>query len=360
MTMGEHELPRTLFVGIGSTGVAWYRCALPAMYLDCDWFGAVGEPPHMQFVTGLAGGGDDSGRMFEYDVVVLQQPASEAWLRTIEALRNAGITVLFDIDDYVHGVRHQPDHVNRDRFGLDRLDHYERCMAACDGVIVSTPWLAERYRRFNPRVWVCRNGLDLGRYNLTRPRRPGVAIGWAGASGHADAAKPWLAEVAKVMEQRPETRFVSVGERWASAFVNRFGPERSLAVGFAPLDTYPAAMTMFDVALAPAGKTHFYRGKSDLRWLEASALGIPVIADPTVYPDIEHGVTGFHAANTMDVRRILTELVDDAALRERVGEQARAHIREHRDMRVMAGQWAEVLREVAGERSRAASLARVA
>jgi glycosyltransferase involved in cell wall biosynthesis len=218
-------------------------------------------------------------------------------------------------------------------------------MRVCDGIIVSTPWLARRYRAFNSRVWVCRNGLDLGRYNLTRPDRPGVAIGWSGGTGHVKAAVPWLKEVATVMEQRPEARFVSVGQAFANSFIKRFGAERCLSVGFAPLDTYPAAMTMFDIALAPAGKGNFYRGKSDLRWLEASALGIPVIADPDVYPDIEHGVTGFHAADPATFRRELLNLVDDAELRKRVGAAARVHVREHRDMRVMAGEWAEVLTE---------------
>jgi glycosyltransferase involved in cell wall biosynthesis len=346
--MGANDIPRTLFVGIGATGVAWYRCALPAMYLDCDWLGAVGEPPNMHFVTGLTGEASARETLFDYDVVVLQQPASEAWLATIRELQQRGITVLFDIDDYVHAVRKLPDHVHAKAFGLDRLHHYEQCMAASDGIICSTPWLADRYRRFNPRVWVCRNGLDLGRYNLTRPRRPGVAIGWSGASGHARAAQPWLAEVAAVMALREETRFISVGEAFANTFVQRFGPARSLVVGFAPLDTYPAAMTMFDIALAPAAKTLFYRGKSDLRWLEASALGIPVIADPTVYPDIEHGVTGFHAATPAEFREVLLALVDDAELRERVGAAAREYIRAHRDMRVMSAQWADVLREAAG------------
>jgi glycosyltransferase involved in cell wall biosynthesis len=346
--MSAHAIPRTLFVGIGKTGVAWYRCALPAMYLDCDWLGAVGEPPNMHFVTGLTEQPSARDAMFDYDVVVLQQPASEAWLSTIGALQTRGVTVLFDIDDYVHAVRKQSDHVNAKAFGLERLRNYERCMAASDGIICSTPWLAERYRQFNPRVWVCRNGLDLGRYNLTRPRRPGVAIGWSGASGHANASLPWFTEVARVMDARPETRIVTVGERFADSFVGRFGPTRCLSVGFAPLDTYPAAMAMFDIALAPAGKTHFYRGKSDLRWLEASALGIPVIADPLVYPELEHGVTGFHAANQAEFHRVLLELVDDAELRERVGAAARAHVREHRDMRVMAGNWADVLREAVG------------
>ena len=153
-----------------------------------------------------------------------------------------------------------------------------------------------------------------------------------------------------VMEERPETRFVSVGTRYANSFAERFGPARGLSVGWAPLDSYPASMTMFDIALAPAGKTHFFRGKSDLRWLEASALSIPIVADPRVYPDIEHGVTGFHAHTTAEVRDTLRMLVDDADLRERVGADARAHVREHRDMRVMAGQWAETLRAAVGDR----------
>ena len=343
--MGTQDLPRTLFVGLGKTGVAWYRCALPAMYLDQDWVGVAGEPPHLAMQTGLTERRLSPEDLASYDVVVLQQPSSEQWLKTIRALQDAGTTVLFEIDDYVQSVRKKSDHVNQHKFGPERVRWYETCMRVCDGLIVSTPWLASRYRAFNPRVWVCRNGLDLGRYNLTRPRRPGVAIGWSGGTGHANAALPWLREAAAVMDLRPETRFVGVGERFAGDLMKRFGAQRYLSMGFAPLDTYPAAMTMFDIALAPAGKSNFYRGKSDLRWLEASALGIPVIADPDVYPDIEHGVTGFHAADPAALRRELLALVDDAELRERVGAQARAHVREHRDMRVMAGQWAEALKE---------------
>ena len=44
-------------------------------------------------------------------------------------------------------------------------------------------------------------------------------------------------------------------------------------------------MSTFDVALAPSGNNNLFRGKSDLRWLEASALGIPVVGDPEVYPE---------------------------------------------------------------------------
>ena len=141
--------------------------------------------------------------------------------------------------------------------------------------------------------------------------------------------------------------FVSVGQRFADDLAPEFGEQRCVAVPFSALDTYPASMTLYDVALAPAGDSSFYRGKSDLRWLEASAIGLPLIADPVVYPDIEHGVTGFHASTPEEMGEIVRELVDDEALRLRVGVAAKQYVTEHRSAQVAAEQWASVLREVA-------------
>jgi glycosyltransferase involved in cell wall biosynthesis len=220
-------------------------------------------------------------------------------------------------------------------------------MRVADGVICSTEWLAERYKAVNPNTYVCRNGLDVKRYALTLPRREHVTIGWAGATGHANSMRPWVDQVAAVLRERPQACFVSIGQKFADSLVPEFGPERALSVPWAPFDTYPAAMTLMDIALAPARQDNFYRGKSDLRWLEAGALGIPLVADPVVYPEIEVGVTGFHAASPVEVREQLLRLVDDRALRERVGAAAKAHVLEHRNARVAAESWATVLRDVA-------------
>jgi hypothetical protein len=149
------------------------------------------------------------------------------------------------------------------------------------------------------------------------------------------------------MREHDDLRFVSVGQGFAKELAPEFGPGRCVAVPFTLIDTYPASMTLYDVALAPAGEGSFYRGKSDLRWLESSALGQPLIADPTVYPDIEHGVTGFHASTPAEMAEILRELVADEPLRRRVGEAARAYVTEHRSAQVSAEQWAAVLRDVA-------------
>jgi glycosyltransferase involved in cell wall biosynthesis len=342
------SLPRTLFLSRGSNAVAWYRCALPALVLGCDWACYDGtEPPHTRLVWGRTEAPLTFDDVVGYDVVVVQQPRGAAWLKAIRDWQARGIVVLYEIDDWMRSIRKMNDHAFARSFDKKVVEEMELCMRAADGVICSTAWLAERYAAVNPSTHVCRNGIDLKRYALTRPERAHVAIGWAGATGHAKGMQPWLREVASVLRDRPQARFVSIGERFGDTLAREFGAERSLSVPFAPFDVYPAAMTLMDVALAPAGQNNFFRAKSDLRWLEASALGIPLIADPVVYPDIDHHVTGFHAHSPAEVRELLLELVGDRELRERVGAAAKAHVVEHRSAQAAARQWAALLNEVA-------------
>jgi glycosyltransferase involved in cell wall biosynthesis len=339
---------RTLFVGIGKSGPCWYRCALPAMHIGAEWCGVRGNPPKLQFVTGLTPRALDVDGLFDYEAVVIQQ-AQGGWKGIIPQLRAAGVTVLYEIDDYVHGVRKNAGHVFRGHYSKAVLKDIETTMALCDGLIASTEFLAQRYRAFNPNVWVCENGLDLGRYQLTRvPDERRVTIGWAGGTGHHEAVLPWLEAVARVIDQRPHVRFMSVGEKFAHRLYDRVGEERAVALPWIDLDSYPSAMANFDIAIAPAGRSNYFRAKSDLRWLEAGALGLPIVADPFVYGAIEPGVNGLHAETPEEAERHLLALVDDRAAGERIGAAAREYVVKHRSSAVMAAQWVDVLAE-AGE-----------
>jgi glycosyltransferase involved in cell wall biosynthesis len=327
----------TLFVGIGASSVCWYRAALPATALGADWVGVRGTPPGLRFVTGDTGRVSDLNAMHGYDVVVVQQPRGRGWVELIRSLQAHGATVLYELDDMLDVV-------------LDRKEvrASELVMRICDGVICSTAFLARRYRSVNPSTHVCRNGLDLRRYDLTRVPRETVTIGWAGAQGHHRAFEAWLPALREVMVERAETRFMSVGQQFADELAEQFGPERAISIPFGAIESYPAAMSNFDIALAPAGRTNFFRAKSDLRWLEASALGIPVIADPDVYASIEHGATGFHAGTPEQAGELMLALAGDRALRERVGAAAQETVRRTRSIQAVAGDWLEAFAAVAG------------
>ncbi len=339
-------IPRTLFVGRQLTAVTWYRCALPAEFLGADWISVDDRSGSLEQVTGRNGVEIPEADWAGYDVVVLQQPRGPEWVKRIRALQDAGTVVLFEIDDYVHAVRKASDHDFRDVEDREAVRNLELAMRVTDGVIVSTEWLGRRYRAFNQRVYVCRNGLDLGRYAMTRPPREAPVIGWAGATGHRNAVEPWLAAVVDVMQQRPDVGFVSIGQPFDRLVAEHVGPDRCTGVPFTMLESYPAAMTLMDIAIAPAGKSDFFRAKSDLRFLEAGALGIATVADPLVYPSVEHDVTGLHAQTPREAREHLLALIDDPARRHSLGVAAQEYVRRERDMRVMSRQWQAVLADV--------------
>jgi glycosyltransferase involved in cell wall biosynthesis len=347
------SLPSTVFLARGSSGIAWYRCVLPASALGADWAAAVGRPPELKFVAGVTGGAMSLDALGAYDVAILQQPVGEEWFGAIRDLQRAGTKVLFEVDDYLQAVRKIDTHELRDKFTKDWVASAELNMRIADGVVCSTPFLARRYRKFNERIWVCPNGIDLKRYAYARQEREHVTIGWAGGVGHVASVRPWLPAVAAVLRARPEARFTTVGSKFAGELTEEFGPERCRSLPFAPIEVYPASMSTFDVALAPSGNNNLFRGKSDLRWLEASALGVPVVGDPEVYPELARGDMGLPATTAEEAEAALLRLVDDDALRRGLGAAARAHVVEHRRIEVAAQRWAEVVREVAGARAAA-------
>lgn len=335
-----------LFIGNGATAVAWYRCFLPAMTLGCDHVGFWGDPPKAEYATGIVRGKSQRPNLLDYKVVIIQQPRGKGWMKVIDQLQSKGIRVIFEVDDWLHAIKSQKDHDFRDHFDKKALAEYEACMKKCDAMIVSTEFLARQYRGRNKTIFVCENGVDVNRYDLKMPVRTSVNIGWAGATGHRDATAPWLQAVARVMAKNDNVCFVSIGQPFADAFRKHFPRERAIAVPFAAMEQYPAAMTLMDIALGPAAPTGFYRGKSDLRWLEAGALGIPIIAHPLVYPRITHLHDGVHAEDPLQVEGWLTDLVHDHVLRSYIGSNARRYVHEHRSSAVTGQRWAEVVQEL--------------
>lgn len=336
------DMSRVCFVGLDASAPCYYRVMLPALELGADWMGVIGYPPHLRWVTGGVKGESQMADLInDYDVVVVQQPAGDSWEKMIDLIREAGAKVVFEIDDYVHGVADTEQHAHAQAFDRRKLILYERCMRACDAMICSTAYIAKKYRRFNPNVFVCRNGLDLRRYQLGKPARDTVNIGWAGSTGHNKMMMPWLNHVAQVMAGNDKVNFVSIGAPFATALA-QFG-DRALAIPWAAIEQYPAAMTMFDIALAPGGGNSWFKGKSDLRWLEASALGIPVIGRPSVYTEMEDGVTGFHATGPHELVKPLADLIASPALRGTIGGAAMDYVTQHRSIAAVANDWREAL-----------------
>ncbi len=342
-------IPKTLFIGWGVSVVSYYRAFLPAVALGADYVAWVADEKaqNITLVTGLGDRPPTFEEIYDYDVVIIQQARGRKWAKIIRDLQAAGVTVLYEIDDYVQGARKTKSHELSEIFDAAFTGEMELAMRASDGIICSTDYLARRYRSFNDRTWACYNGIDLNRYAWPKPPRTGVTIGWSGGVGHKASLARWESGIRGALRARPEARFVSVGHIAAAEYIAEFGPERAIALPAAKIEVYTASMTVFDIAIAPSAENNLFRGKSDLRWLEASALKLPLVAHPDVYPEIEDGVTGVHARTPAEVEAALVGLIDDRERRERIGAQAYAYVAENRRIDVAAERWRSVLLEVA-------------
>jgi glycosyltransferase involved in cell wall biosynthesis len=338
------DLPRTLFVSGWPSPPAWYRIALPAERLGADWIGLDASLDQAIGAIGLRVPYED---WFSYDAVVLQQPLGDAWLARIAELREAGVTVLYETDDERRTVRGE-EH----RSGKELARMVEQAIRACDGAIFATDWLAQQFRGVARRAYVCRNGLDLERFNVTKVARPGVRIGWAGAFASHVGMRGWMGAVKAVLAERPDTRFVSVGADFSPALAG-IDPERLTAIHGSMFECYPAPMTLIDIGLAPTDGSRAFRAKSDLRFLEYAAVGAAVVGDPRLYGTIEDGVTGLHARTPAEVREALLRLVDDADLRAGIAAAGHAYVRDERTIDVTCADWATALRDAVPARAAA-------
>jgi len=333
-----------LFVGRGKSAISWYRSSLPALYLNCDWIGL--NPSTMTSVNGFQRRETAfPSNAFDYKIIIWQQPVHQNEIDLISALRKSGVKVVIDCDDYLHGVRKMKDHDFRDApiFSKKSMNEWEKTMRRCDGLILSTDYLHSKYKHHNKNAWVCKNGLDLGRYDLTLPRKNGINIGWAGATGHSTAFANILGAIGNTLMNYSESTFVSVGQPFAQMFAST---GRAMSIPFTPIDVYPNAMTIFDFALAPARDSGWYRAKSALRYYEAAALGLPIIADPLIYSEVEHGVTGFLVEEHDDWEKYMGMLIENEDLRLTMGKAARQRAYEEFDMFSRRHQWRRVLEEV--------------
>ena len=333
-----------IFLSRGTGVVAWYRCGSPAFYLGCDWVGLEGEPPALRVVTSLKRGGHGVPTLDRYKIIVLQQAQGPQWLAEIRRLQANGIVVLYEVDDYLHGVRRIASHRAREAFTAKKLRNYELCMSACDGIICSTEWLARKYRKFNPHTYVCANGIESKRYaELELPARKSLVIGWAGGEGHLEAVQAWLPAIQKILDEFEHTRFVSMGLPVAE-LVKR--PRQTLGLPFIAIENFPAALTNFDLAIAPAGRGNFYAAKSDLRFLETGALGIPLVADPFVYDSVVDEETGLLAFTSAEAETALRRLVVDVDLRQKISHGVREYVLNERSIELGISKWEEAFVDV--------------
>jgi len=355
---------RIFFAQADAEGCAYYRTFLPGR--------ALGQLPGVEVIATHE---VDLARHIRWaDVIVWQRQHKDELLPAREEARRLGKVQVYEIDDLLDEIPEwSPQYAHYPR-GSPAIARIHEWIAACDHLIVSTQPLGEAYAEKTGQAFsVSRNALDFSEWRRRENHGGRVRIGWTGSPTHQrDLAEAQYA-VLRILEEHPAVDLVMMGydggwkHRLAASGSAR---DQELATRidfypwFAEVKDYPRAVAALrlDVAIAPlVSRLHFNRCRSNAKFLEYSALGVPVVASRVEpYAEIEDGVTGFLAADPTEFHRKLERLVLDAGLRDAVGRQARAWVQARHDVRDAARDLLGLFRELVARRRRAAPQAAAA
>ncbi|MFI8351341.1 glycosyltransferase family 4 protein [Streptomyces sp. NPDC085596] len=259
---------------------------------------------------------------------VAQRDPSLMWHR----LKAEGKRLVLDLDDDYFHIDPTNAHAAR-VWDVEMLGRLAANMQVADLVTCCSEPLAETLRQYTDvEVRVVPNGLPAQYLGVPRDYeavdRP-LYVGWAGTSS----------TVAELPEAVRALNRISRYGRAGGVQVRLvgIGPEQAMGLGLRGrqigalgwverFEHYLHAVGEFDVWVAPYRDIGFNRAKFATKYLEASMLGIPLIAsDIEPYRAvIRHGETGFLVKREHEWGKYLKQLADDPGLRRRVGMAARA------------------------------------
>lgn len=325
------------FVGNKYDGCYYVRCLVPMV--ENGWDGSK---------TSLRSPQADPRQMVQgalnADVIVFQRPDCDNKVAVVDKLKQVGKKVVFDNDDTykpdsgvpgIMDVSEQVSEINRKLMDF---------VAKADMVTTTTQFLADEYKQYNDNVVILPNMVDPDDWDEPE-RNDGykVRIGLVGSvASNKDYQDiiPLLDELNKrddvqlVLFALPPKgeRYQQIRKAYAEeiAFWDQYNVEWH---HFVPMADYHEKLNSLklDIMLIPRHDSYFNRCKSNLKFLEAAMLEIPVIAtgfsdNNSPYDTDINGENGVLIKDVSDWIPKTVELIEDKNKRRKMGEIAKKYV----------------------------------
>jgi glycosyltransferase involved in cell wall biosynthesis len=272
-------------------------------------------------VAGLPAGSLARRTLFKraagFDCVFLHKkrlnPVDAFWLRRYSK------KIIYDFDDAIMYSAETPEKDNPAYF-----KPFRRTVELAHMVIAGNSYLAHHAEKYNDNVEILPTGLDTRAYRIQAGSKEDdkIRLVWIGSK----STLRYLSEIRPVLEK--------IGERFDNVVLriicDRFFDLSNMQVEKRAwsITTQVEDLVSSDIGLAPLSDNRFTRGKCGFKILQYAAAGLPIITSPVgVNTDyVQHGVTGYHASDSRAWIDRITELIENAKLRQNLGNAARAHV----------------------------------
>ncbi|MEM1552342.1 MAG: glycosyltransferase family 4 protein [Candidatus Bathyarchaeia archaeon] len=302
-------------------------------------------PKHLSFVTKMRYLGQSLQLARWADVVVLQKLVLQE--RFIWLLKNINKRVVFDFDDALYAPPdiYSQDKLVRARYKIATKRLHYIFQKACL-VIAGSNYLASYAKQFNPVVYTLPSSVDISRYTkktISEKDDP-VVLGWIGSPENLTDFHQIQGALRKAFQQLSGKATLKVVSSQPLVLQN-------VPVCFESwsLNREVELLHSFDIGLMPLNDTERSRGRCGFKAVQYMAVGLPVLASSigAAVEVIVHGKTGFLLATEDEWVEAIHCLVQDVALRRRLGEAGRALVEERFSIQANAPKFADILEEAA-------------
>lgn len=262
----------------------YYRGYLPAIYSN-------------QMCTEFVHKDVDQAKLKENiknaDVVVFQRPQTVETFELIKQIKAIGKKVIFENDDtYQVGKGIMLERLENDKqraVAVEVSNLTNQILSICDGAIASTELLAEEYRTHNKNVAVLKNCIDpLDAFPNKKNTTGKFRVGFIGSVTTNDDYIH-IKDQIKQLDDRGDVTIVVFGIKYKDGSSLSFMKEDNVFWSqlknvewqhYVPVNQYMYTLSKLalDLIIIPRQDSYFNRCKSNIKFLEASLLKIPVLA----------------------------------------------------------------------------------
>ena len=340
-----------------NSGVGYYRQYLPAvkirehglaniMISDFRW----GDGDHVE---------PDTKMLFQIarwaDVIVVGRRDQAQFYAQWGGVREFfNVPVIIDTDYDIRHVRpfnpgyqgYQPgsEAITWNKYGTAKI---------FDAVTVTTEDLKDIYKKKNPRTYILPNSIDMKEWD-SHPRKEWndgkIRIGFLASAAHTEGVFILKKPIKRILEKYPQTLFY-INDMYLGNFQD-FPDELKTRISGIPwikLQEWPKGIKALglDIGCAPLADNHFNRSKSNLRYLEYSASGMPSVISPVKpYLCVKNGETGFLAKEGDEWYAYLEKLILDETLRVQIAKNAYEFVSKNFDIDKNVDEWVRIYADV--------------
>lgn len=262
--------------------------------------------------------------------------------------KEANKEVIFDTDDLVYDPVYLEHMDMWKKMNVFERKQYEMGVG---GEIVSDPYvkvcttttnfLAEKLQERGKRVIIvpnrlCQKDVEVGE-NIFSDRGIGEAFHkgdevtiayFSGTKSHDKDFAQVSGALIKVLEVYPNTRLFLAGPLNIDEEFARFG-DRVYRLAYVPREENFRNIASVDINIAPLERGNpFCESKSELKFFEAGLCGVPTVASATrtFLEAIDDGVDGYTAEISKEWFEKLSQLIESAELRKKIGNRVREKV----------------------------------